>query len=75
MGRPVWYTALSYVWGAPVFDQTMSFEHGSINITSILANALRRLRSAEHSGFLWIDQYASINRTWLRKYSKSLLWG
>jgi hypothetical protein len=55
-GQPVWYTALSYVWGVPVFDQNISFEHGSINITSSLATALHHLRSTEHGIFLWIDQ-------------------
>jgi hypothetical protein len=55
-GQPVWYTALSYVWGAPVFDQNISFENGSISITSSLASALHHLRSTEHGIFLWIDQ-------------------
>jgi hypothetical protein len=55
-GQPVWFSALSYVWGAPIFNQTIAFEHGSINITSSLASALYRLRSTEHSVFLWIDQ-------------------
>jgi hypothetical protein len=55
-GQPVWYTALSYVWGTPDFDHTMNFEHGSIRITSSLANALHGLRSADHSTYLWIDQ-------------------
>ncbi|KAH7402828.1 heterokaryon incompatibility protein-domain-containing protein [Pyrenochaeta sp. MPI-SDFR-AT-0127] len=54
--KPVWYTALSYVWGAPIFDQTIGFEQGSLNITGSLASALHRLRSNEHGVFLWIDQ-------------------
>ena len=55
--RPVWFTALSYVWGAdPIFDQTISSEHGSIVITRSLAAALRELRSNHESAYLWIDQ-------------------
>jgi hypothetical protein len=53
---PFWYTALSYVWGAPDFDHTISFEQGSVKITSSLAGALRYLRSTDQSVFLWIDQ-------------------
>lgn len=55
-GNPVWYTALSYVWGAPVFDQIIHLEHGDINILKSLAGALRRLRSTEKSVFVWTDQ-------------------
>ncbi|OAL52661.1 HET-domain-containing protein [Pyrenochaeta sp. DS3sAY3a] len=55
-GKPFWYTSLSYCWGPPIFDQTVQFEQGCIAITTSLANALRRLRSTEHSVFLWIDQ-------------------
>lgn len=55
-GKPVWYTALSYVWGIPVFDQIIQFAQGSVAITSSLAAALQRLRSTQHSIFLWIDQ-------------------
>ncbi|KAF1841543.1 WD40 repeat-like protein [Cucurbitaria berberidis CBS 394.84] len=54
--KPVWYTALSYVWGAPIFDQAISIEPGFIKITSSLASALRHLRSIENSVILWIDQ-------------------
>ncbi|KAH7073188.1 heterokaryon incompatibility protein-domain-containing protein [Paraphoma chrysanthemicola] len=55
-GKPVWYTALSYVWGVPVFDQTIQFTQKPIAITTSLATALHRLRSTQHSIFLWIDQ-------------------
>ncbi|USP82280.1 hypothetical protein yc1106_09554 [Curvularia clavata] len=55
-GRVVWYTALSYVWGAPLFDQTIWLENGSIQILKSLASALRRLRLTEKSVFVWTDQ-------------------
>jgi hypothetical protein len=55
-GEPLWYTALSYVWGAPVFDQIINFENGSIKITPSLTSALYKLRSTEYGVFLWIDQ-------------------
>jgi hypothetical protein len=56
MGKPLWYTALSYVWGIPIFDQTIHFADRSIAITSSLASALHRLRSNKDSHFFWIDQ-------------------
>jgi hypothetical protein len=45
-----------------LFDQTISFQHGSVNITTSLASALYHLRSTKHSIFLWIDQIC-INQT------------
>lgn len=54
--KPVWYTALSYTWGAPIFNQSVKIEKHRINITSGLAAALRHLRSTDQSIFLWIDQ-------------------
>jgi hypothetical protein len=54
--QPLWYSALSYVWGAPVFDQSIHFAGKSVIITSTLATALHRLRSTKESIFLWIDQ-------------------
>ncbi|OAF99362.1 HET-domain-containing protein [Paraphaeosphaeria sporulosa] len=56
-GGPVWYTALSYTWGDPIFDAQFHFANGtSIQITSSLASALTHLRSQTDSIFLWIDQ-------------------
>lgn len=63
---PMWYTALSYTWGAPIFDQSIKIENYLINITSGLAAAMRRLRSASQSIFLWIDQIC-INQSNLRE--------
>lgn len=55
-GEPVWYTALSYVWGAPIFDQRIVIGDDHIAITSSLAAALISLRSITSSIFLWVDQ-------------------
>jgi hypothetical protein len=55
-GKPLWYTALSYVWGVPVFDEAIRFADKTVTISSSLATALYRLRSTQHSIFLWIDQ-------------------
>ncbi|KAL6712375.1 WD repeat-containing protein jip5 [Coniothyrium glycines] len=55
-GKPFWYTALSYTWGKPDFNRTISLKHNTINITSSLAAALHHLRLTDQSVFLWIDQ-------------------
>ncbi|KAF1968439.1 HET-domain-containing protein [Bimuria novae-zelandiae CBS 107.79] len=56
-GEPLWYTALSYTWGEPIFDVEFHFANeASIQITSSLASALKHLRSEHDSVFLWIDQ-------------------
>ncbi|KAF2250393.1 HET-domain-containing protein [Trematosphaeria pertusa] len=55
-GSTVWYTALSYVWGAPQFNETIQVGDDSIKITTSLACALQHLRSEKQSVFLWVDQ-------------------
>lgn len=54
--KPVWYTALSYTWDAPIFNQSIQIGEHQIRITSGLAAAMRRLRSSAQSVYLWIDQ-------------------
>lgn len=54
--KPFWYTALSYVWGPPRFDEVFQLDHGLIKITSSLASVLHRLKSSQHSIYLWVDQ-------------------
>jgi len=57
VGEAFWYTALSYTWGAPIFDVQFQLSNkSSIQITTSLAAALRHLRDGETSTFLWIDQ-------------------
>lgn len=54
--RPVWYTALSYTWGPPIFNERIKIGKDYIKITTGLAAAVRHLRLASQSIFLWIDQ-------------------
>ncbi|KAH4945542.1 hypothetical protein HBI67_129250 [Parastagonospora nodorum] len=69
--QPFWYTALSYVWGEPTFNQSVRFAARSVPITSSLATALFRLRSLEESIFLWIDQIC-INQTDTREKEQQI---
>lgn len=55
-GEPIWYTALSYTWGPPIFDKTISVGERELSITTSLYTALLHLRHPEHSVMLWIDQ-------------------
>ncbi|KAF2812630.1 HET-domain-containing protein [Mytilinidion resinicola] len=55
--KPIWYTALSYVWGAPIFDVPIYFTNGFvIKISRSLESAMRHLRAEKQSVWLWIDQ-------------------
>ncbi|TVY80950.1 Heterokaryon incompatibility protein 6 OR allele [Lachnellula suecica] len=49
------FEALSYTWGAPLFDQTIRFDNGSLQITQNLASALRAFRLST-SRLVWADQ-------------------
>ncbi|TVY17500.1 Heterokaryon incompatibility protein 6, OR allele [Lachnellula arida] len=53
---PVWYTALSYTWGAPVFDRDIECNGYEKMITASLDAALRNLRKKDRSVVMWIDQ-------------------
>ena len=48
------YTGLSYVWGEPIFDQTIHCDGCVIKVTSHLHEAIRSLRSRRVS-WVWID--------------------
>ncbi|KAF2874068.1 heterokaryon incompatibility protein-domain-containing protein [Massariosphaeria phaeospora] len=69
--QPVWYTALSYVWGPPIFDVTFQLQYGAIQITRSLARALQYLRAEKHSVFLWIDQIC-INQKSVREKEQQI---
>jgi hypothetical protein len=74
--KPVWYTALSYTWGAPIFDAQFRFANDTfINITSSLASALKHLRSHTDSIFLWIDQICINQNDVLEKQKQIPLMG
>jgi hypothetical protein len=56
-GGPLWFTALSYVWGPGVFE--IKFHLGddqAILITKTLSMALQHVRAKDRSVWLWIDQ-------------------
>ncbi|KAM3079139.1 hypothetical protein ACMFMF_004067 [Clarireedia jacksonii] len=54
--KPARYTALSYVWGAPIFDCNIKCNSQDQKITKSLFSALRHLRRDDYSVMLWIDQ-------------------
>ena len=56
IGTPVWYTALSYVWGDPALVNTITCNGKPFAITKNLELALRHLRHSDVSILLWVDQ-------------------
>ena len=61
-----WYTALSYVWGPPVFDKPLKCNGIRTAITGNLDLALRHLRQSDSPVNLWVDQI-SINQDDLKE--------
>ena len=55
-GMPVWYTALSYVWGNPARVRRMICNGKYFAITKNLELALHHLRRNDVSIMLWVDQ-------------------
>ena len=55
-GRALFYTALSYTWGAPVFDCSLGCNGAVKHITRTLDSALRHLRRSDEAIMLWVDQ-------------------
>ncbi|KAL8992894.1 MAG: hypothetical protein Q9169_006759, partial [Polycauliona sp. 2 TL-2023] len=49
------YEALSYVWGADAYPQTLRLPSGYLKITDSLASALQALRSGDGCRLLWVD--------------------
>ncbi|KAI0883970.1 heterokaryon incompatibility protein-domain-containing protein [Annulohypoxylon maeteangense] len=47
--------ALSYVWGKPVFDKTITIDGIPFDITTNLYNILHRLRRKDITRMIWID--------------------
>ncbi|KAK5989047.1 Heterokaryon incompatibility 6-like protein [Cladobotryum mycophilum] len=54
--QPIWYTALSYTWGEPIFSGNVVCDGHNKAITASLEAFLKRFRSKDHSITLWIDQ-------------------
>ena len=55
-GQPIWYTALSYVWGDPSLVNSIECNGTIFRTTQNLYNALQYLRKTDTSVYLWIDQ-------------------
>ena len=55
-GTPVWYTALSYVWGNPALVKPMTCNRKPFATTVNLDLALRRIRRLDMALLLWVDQ-------------------
>ena len=55
-GTPVWYTALSYVWGSPALVRPMTCNGKPFATTENLGLALRRIRRLDVAVLLWVDQ-------------------
>ena len=55
-GTPVWYTALSYVWGNPALVKTLTCNGKDFAITKNLDLALHHLRRSDVSIMLWVDR-------------------
>ncbi|KAI0012251.1 heterokaryon incompatibility protein-domain-containing protein [Xylariaceae sp. FL0662B] len=49
------YEALSYVWGSPVFNKSITCDGVVVDITENLFFALRRLRNEHDPRYLWAD--------------------
>jgi hypothetical protein len=49
------YEALSYVWGNPIYVDSLQFPSGHLDITPNLAAALRHLRFPDRVRVLWVD--------------------
>ena len=69
---PIWYTALSYVWGDPALVKTMTCNDKSFAITTNLDLALRHLRRSEVSIMLWVDQIC-INQADLQEKGRQVV--
>ena len=71
-GIPVWYTALSYVWGNPALVKTMICNGKHFAITKNLGLALHHLRRSDVSIMLWVDQIC-INQDDLQEKSQQVV--
>jgi hypothetical protein len=54
--KPVFFTALSYTWGPPVFDGSIECDGFVKRITTSLEAAIRQFRQPHESTVMWIDQ-------------------
>lgn len=71
-GQPVWYTALSYVWGDPTFVKPIVCNGKPFKATQNLDLALRYLRQIDVAVLLWIDQIC-INQDDLKEKTQQVI--
>lgn len=71
-GEPIWYTALSYVWGNSAFIRPITCNGKLFKTTHNLDVALRYLRHIDVSIMLWVDQIC-INQEDLSERTQQVL--
>ena len=71
-GKPVWYTALSFVWGDSAFTKPIVCDGKPFRRSRNLDAALRHLRHPEDSIMLWADQIC-INQDDLAEKTQQVL--
>ena len=49
------YSAISYLWGQPIFSERIYCDNGYIDVTANAFAALRRLRRGDKDVYTWID--------------------
>ena len=70
-GTPVWYTALSYVWGNPALVRHLTCNSKPFATTENLDRALRQIRRLDVAVLLWVDQIC-INQDDLQKKNQQV---
>ncbi|KAI4112914.1 MAG: hypothetical protein LQ345_006008 [Seirophora villosa] len=71
-GEPIWYTAISYVWGDPSLVKSITCNGKVFKTTQNLYTALRYLRRTDVTINLWIDQIC-INQTDLEEKAQQVI--
>lgn len=71
-GEPIWYTALSYVWGDPSLVKSIRCEGKLFHTTENLYTALKYLRRTKSAVHLWVDQIC-INQNDLEEKTQQVI--
>jgi hypothetical protein len=69
------FDALSYVWGAAIYDRFLECQSGIVMITRSLEEALRRLRSPHEARHIWADGICINQQDILERESQVKLMG
>jgi hypothetical protein len=62
LGSAHQFESISYVWGEPIFSETLRAPEGIVKITNSLATALKQFRLESETRYLWADAVC-INQT------------